>query len=88
MEETTSREMISYIHCKECVSELAEKGYSPQEYMNIEIGLNIDNQLLLACVRHNKEVATFALKEDYVTQFVDRGCDCHEDVKEYNEHDK
>lgn len=77
MEEVLSDDIISFIHCTECVKELPED-ISPAEYVNIEIGINIDNQILLGCVRHGLHVGAFTLKEDLSTAALKRGCDCCE----------
>jgi hypothetical protein len=75
MEEVKSTEIISFMHCKKCVEELP-KGFSPREYINIEIGVNLDNQMLLSCVRHGEHVGAFTLKDDLTMEVIDNGCDC------------
>jgi len=75
MEEIKSIEIIGFMQCKKCVKELPE-GLSPREYINIEIGVNLDNQMLLNCVRHEKYVGAFTLKDNLTMEVIDNGCDC------------
>tara|TARA_R100000808_G_C2153605_1_gene163984 strand:- start:99 stop:332 length:234 start_codon:yes stop_codon:yes gene_type:complete len=77
MEEVLSEHIVSYLHCKLCVEELP-KETSPRDYINIEIAINLDNQMLLGCVRHGEHVGAFTLKEDYTPELIGQGCDCHE----------
>ena len=62
MEEIKSDEMVAYLSCAMCMEELPED-MSPREYGNLEIGINIDNQMLVGCARHDKHVAAFTLHE-------------------------
>jgi hypothetical protein len=75
MEAIKSLEMIAFMSCQECMNELPDD-MSPREYGNLEIGINIDNQLLIGCVRHEKHVGAFTLHEQVNMQVLDRGCDC------------
>ena len=77
MEEVLSEHIMNYLHCGLCIKELPE-GTSPREYVNIEIAINLDNQILLGCVRHGEHVGAFTLKEDYTPELIGQGCDCHE----------
>jgi len=79
-EKVTSNEIIAYIHCKECIEEIDRDGLdvAPREYISLEIGINIDNQLLIGCVRHNEHVGAFTLHEQINMQIMDKGCDCCE----------
>ena len=52
MEEIKSKEMIAYMSCALCMEELPDD-MSPREYGNLEIGINIDNQMLIGCARHD-----------------------------------
>jgi len=79
-EEVKSKEIIAFIHCKECIKEIDRENLdvSPREYINLEIGINIDNQLLVGCVRHNEHVGAFTLHEQVNMQVMEQGCDCCE----------
>jgi len=79
-EEVKSREIIAFIHCKECIKEIDRENLdvSPREYINLEIGINIDNQLLVGCVRHNEHVGAFTLQEQHNIAVLEQGCSCCE----------
>ena len=80
MEEVKSHEASSYLNCRKCVEywELTDKRESPRDYARLEIAINIDNQLLIGCVRHNEHVGAFTLHEQVNMQAMSRGCDCCE----------
>ena len=75
MEEIKSHEMIAFMSCKQCMDELP-MDMSPREYGNLEIGINIDNQMLVGCVRHDAHVGAFTLHHQVNMQVMERGCDC------------
>tara|TARA_Y100000401_G_C8303997_1_gene215849 strand:+ start:447 stop:683 length:237 start_codon:yes stop_codon:yes gene_type:complete len=75
MEEVKSTDMIAYLSCTMCMEELPND-MSPREYCNLEIGINIDNQMLIGCVRHEAHVGAFTLHEQVNMEAIERGCDC------------
>jgi len=77
MEEIKSHEMVAYLSCAECMEDMP-MDLSPREYGNLEVGINIDNQILIGCVRHEKHVAAFTLHEQVNITALERGCDCCE----------
>ena len=79
-EKVKSKEIIALIHCKECIKGIDRDNLdvSPREYINLEIGIHIDNQLLVGCVRHNEHVGAFTLHEQVNMQVMEQGCDCCE----------
>ena len=44
-----SHDIISFVHCRMCNEEweMSDKSMSPREYAHIEVGINIDNQILI-----------------------------------------
>ena len=77
MEDIKSREMIAYLGCNICIEELPE-GMSPREYGNLEIGINIDDQMLVGCARHEINIGAFTLHEQVNIKALEKGCDCCE----------
>jgi len=79
-EQVKSREIIAFIHCKECIKEIDRENLdvSPREYINLEIGINIDNQLLVGCVRHNEHVGAFTLQNQHNIAALEQRCSCCE----------
>ena len=75
MEEVKSTHMIAYLSCTMCMEELPDD-MSPREYGNLEIGINIDNQMLIGCARHDEHVGAFTLHEQINMEAMQRGCDC------------
>ena len=77
MEEIKSKEIIGFIHCKQCIKEIDTENLdvSPQEYINLEIGINIDNQLMIGCVRHDTHVGAFTLHEQINIKALEKGCE-------------
>ena len=78
MEEIKSKEMIAFMSCGLCMEELPDD-MSPREYGNLEIGINIDNQMLIGCARHDEHVGAFTLHEQVNMEALERGCDCCND---------
>ena len=75
-----SHYIISFVHCRMCNEEweMSDKSMSPREYAHIEVGINIDNQILIGCVRHNAHIAAFTLYEQVNMEALGRNCDCCE----------
>jgi hypothetical protein len=78
MEEIKSTDIIAFIACSMCQDELPDD-MSPREYGNLEIGINIDNQMLIGCVRHEKHVGAFTLENQINIELMKLGCPCCDD---------
>jgi len=72
-------DVIGYLNCKDCVQDLPI-GISPREYINVEVGITENNVLKINCVRHDKEVGQFPLRDDVIEELnISEGsCDCCE----------
>ena len=75
----TMNDVIAYIHCRNCVSDKPED-LSPREFIHIEAGITKENVLVVNCVRCEKIVGTFTLRNDLVNNLNLRSesCECCE----------
>ncbi len=54
--------IVSFVHCKECISEL-DKGITPREYAKLECGFT-PTGFQVWCQRHDKSVILFDLNPE------------------------
>tara|TARA_R100000008_G_C3421105_1_gene84931 strand:- start:141 stop:413 length:273 start_codon:yes stop_codon:yes gene_type:complete len=81
-----TQEIVSFVHCKECVMELKTKGISPREYAKLECGFT-PTGFQVWCQRHNKNVIIFDLNPEtesveavgqVIAEAQKGSCDTHE----------
>ena len=72
-----------YIHCSLCIEQKPET-VSPREWTNLEVGILLNGDIQVWCIRHEKNVAIFDMQTDqiHVDKDVDTSgidveqCDC------------
>jgi|TARA_B100001939_G_scaffold91527_1_gene78459 hypothetical protein len=57
----TTSMINSFAHCSLCLNELP-KHLTPQEYSWIECGINYDKKFQINCIRHDKVLLIFEIK--------------------------
>ena len=67
-----NNEIENYMHCRKCVEEAMEKGVSPREYSDYEVGSTMKG-VQVWCNRHHVNIAHIKLEN-----FNPEQCTCEE----------
>lgn len=87
--ETQVNDIVSYIHCRDCIRDLTNSEYngavSPAEFADFEVGFT-PTGVQVWCRRHDKNVIKFDLSKvdisnpvgKVISQAMEGECDCCE----------
>jgi hypothetical protein len=67
--------IASFIHCSLCIKEKPET-VSPREWTNNEVGILLNGDIQVWCIRHEKNVGIFDMQTDKI--LVDKDVDTSE----------
>ena len=67
--------IASFVHCSLCIKEKPEN-VSPREWTNNEVGILLNGDIQVWCIRHEKNVAIFDMQTDQI--LVDKDADTSE----------